>query len=161
MVADAAQHTPPADEPQRYGPAAVVLHWLSALFVIIVGTLGLLHDSWSKQTQGFWINMHALLGLLVLVLAIARLAWRLRHPAPRLPDDAGQLSRRLSGPVHAALYVLMLVIPILGIFSFIWPARVFDFGLFHVDFGIRSYCAVLPPTENVHGYLAYALFALV
>ena len=161
MGADATQRPSPSDEPSRYGLGAVVLHWVSALFVVIVGILGLLHDSWSKQTQGFWINMHAVLGLLVWVLAIARLAWRFRHPAPRLPDDAGQLSRRLSGPVHAALYVLMLVIPILGIITFIWHARVFDFGLFHVDFGVRSNRSIFHPTENVHGYLAYVLFALV
>lgn len=161
MAADATQHPPPSDEPLRYGLAAVVLHWVSALFVIVVGILGLLHDSWSKQTQGFWINMHAQLGLLVWVLAIARLTWRFGHPAPRLPDDVGPLSRRLSGPVHAALYVLMLVIPILGIITFIWHARVFNFGLFHVDFGVRSNRSIFHPTENVHGYLAYVLFALV
>jgi cytochrome b561 len=161
MVADAEQHIHLAHERSHYGLAAVVFHWVSALFIIVVGILGLLHDSWPKPTQGFWINIHATLGLLVWVLAIARLSWRLRHPAPRLPDDIGQLSRRLSGPVHALLYVLVLVIPILGIVTFIWHGRVFNFGLFQVDFGIRSNRSIFHPTEDVHGYLAYVLFALV
>jgi cytochrome b561 len=78
-----------------------------------------------------------------------------------LPADAGKLSRRLSGPVHGLLYVLMFVIPILGIVTFIWHGRVFNFGLFRLNFGIRSNRAIFHPTEDVHGYLAYALFALV
>src|ERR1700722_6504000 len=150
MGADATQRPSPSDEPARYRLGAVVLHWVSALFVVIVGILGLLDDSWSKQTQGLWLNMHAVLGLLGWVLNIARLAWRFRHPAPLGPDDAGQLSRRLSGPVHAALYVLMLVIPILGIITFIWHARVFDFGLFPVGFGgVFTLRIILsPPTHT-------------
>lgn len=161
MVGDAEQHVAPTDEPLHYGSAAVVFHWVSALFIIIVGTLGLLHDSWPKQTQGFWINIHATLGLLVWVLAMARLAWQFAHPAPPLPNDVDQLTRRLSGLVHASLYVLVLVIPILGIITFIWHGRVFDFGLFQVDFGIRSNRSIFHPTEDIHGYLAYVLFGLV
>jgi cytochrome b561 len=161
MVADADPQAPLANEPLHYGVAAVVFHWASAFFITIVSILGLLHDSWPKTTQGFWINIHAMVGLLVWVLAIARLSWRSRHPAPPLPNDVGQLSRRLSGPVHASLYFLVLVIPVLGIVTFIWHGRVFNFGLFQVDFGIRSNRSIFHPTEDIHGYLAYVLFALV
>ena len=161
MVSDAEPVVHVGSVPSRYGLAAIALHWISALFVIVVGVLGLLHDSWPRRSQGFWINVHAMLGLLVWVLAIARVSWRFRHPAPPLPSDVGQLSRRLSGPVHALLYVLMLVIPILGIITFVWHGRVFNFGLFQVDFGIRSNRSIFHPTEDIHGYLAYVLFALV
>jgi cytochrome b561 len=161
MVADAKQQVALATEPSHYGRGAVVFHWVSAVFIVIVGILGLLHDSWPKHSQGFWINIHAMLGLLVWALAIARLWWRSRHPAPRLPNDVGQLSRRLSGPVHALLYVLVLVIPIVGIVTFIWHGRVFNFGLFQVDFGVRSNRSIFHPTEDIHGYLAYVLFGLI
>jgi cytochrome b561 len=122
--------------------------------------LGLLHDSWPKPTQAFWINVHALIGLLVLGLLITRIGWRRRHPPPQLPPDCGALARRLSAPVHVLLYVLMFVIPILGIVTFIWHGRVFDFGLFRLDFGVPKNRAVFQPTELIHGYLAYALFGL-
>jgi cytochrome b561 len=62
--------------------------------------------------------------------------------------------------VHWLLYALLLVIPVVGIVTFIWHGRVFDFGLFQVDFGVRRNRAIFHPTEDVHGYLAYALFAL-
>ncbi len=35
-----------------------------------------------------------------------------------------------------------------------------DLGLFEVNFGVRKNPAIFHPTEDIHGYLAYALFAL-
>ena len=149
-----------AQAPQRYSSTAIALHWLTALLVIVVGTLGLLHDSWPRSTQAFWINIHALIGLLLWVLVMVRLYWRIRSPPPALPDDVGQLSRRLAGPVHGLMYLLLLVIPVIGIVTFLFHGRVFDFGLFQVDFGIKRNRAIFHPTEDIHGYLAYGLFAL-
>jgi cytochrome b561 len=145
---------------ERYGSGAIAFHWIMALLIVGVGILGLLHDSWSKRTQAFWINIHALFGLLVWILVVARFSWRSRHPPPALPPEVGEFSRRLSGPVHRLLYVLMFIIPILGTVTFIWHGRVFEFGLFRVNFGIRSNRAIFHPTEDIHGYLAYVLFAL-
>ena len=145
----------------RYNAASMAFHWSMAVLIVVVGVLGLLHDSWPKQTQSFWINLHAILGLAVLVLIVARFWWRSRHPPPQLPSAAGELSRRLSYPVHLLLYALIFVIPLVGIVTFIWHGRVFDFGLFRVDFGVRRNRAIFHSTEDIHGYLAYILFALV
>jgi cytochrome b561 len=130
------------------------------VLVVVVGVLGLLHDSWPKQTQAFWINVHALLGLSLWFSLFARVWWRAGHAPPLLPEDVGEYSRRLSAPVHILLYVLLFVIPILGIVTFIWHGRAFNFGFFQINFGVKSNRAVFHPTEDIHGYLAYALFAL-
>jgi len=145
---------------ERYGTGAVVLHWTMFLLVAAVGVLGLLHDSWPKRTQAFWINLHAMLGLLLWLTLMARFWWRIGHRPPSLPSGVGDWPRRLSGPVHWALYALLFVTPIVGIVTFIWHGRVFDFGVFHLDFGVKSNRAVFHPTEDIHGYLAYAIFAL-
>jgi cytochrome b561 len=145
---------------ERYGAGAIVFHWIMFLLVVGVGVLGLLHDAWPKRTQAFWINMHAMLGLLLWLTLIARFWWRIRHPPPLLPSGVGELSRRVSVPVHWALYVLLFITPIVGVVTFIWHGRIFDFGVFHLDFGVPSNRAVFRPTEDIHGYLAYAIFAL-
>lgn len=44
--------------------------------------------------------------------------------------------------------------------TFVWHGRVFNFGLFRINLDIRSNRAILHPTEDIHGYLAYALFVL-
>jgi cytochrome b561 len=128
--------------------------------VVIVGILGLLHDSWPKQTQAFWINVHALIGLFLWLMLLARFGYRLRHSPPALPTGTGAFSRRFSSPVHLLLYALMFIIPILGVVTFVYHGRVFDFGIFQVDPGVKKDRAVFEPTEDIHGYLAYALFAL-
>lgn len=145
----------------RYDRTAIALHWIMAALIVVVGTLGLMHDSWPRRSQAFWINLHALIGLSVWVLIVVRLWWRLSHPPPAPPPELGLLKRRLSYAVHLLLYLLVLVIPLIGIVTFVWHGRVFDFGVFKVDFGVRANRAIFHPTEDVHGYLAYVLFALI
>jgi superoxide oxidase len=144
----------------RYDRGAMTFHWTMAVLIVVVGVLGLLHDSWPRQTQAFWINIHAMIGLAVWVLVMARFWWRLTHKPPQLPPEVGSFSRRLATPVHLLLYLLVFITPILGIVTFIWHGRVFDFGLFSVDFGVKKNRAIFHPTEDIHGYLAYALFTL-
>lgn len=152
---------PPAPRvAERYGSGAIAFHWIMFVLVVCAGTLGLLHDSWPKRTQPFWINFHAVTGLLLWAVLVARLWWRIRHVPPPLPSDVGTFARRLSRPVHLLLYVLMFIIPIVGMVTFIWHGRSLDLGLLQVRFGIRSNRAVFHPTESIHGYLAYALFTL-
>ena len=63
-------------------------------------------------------------------------------------------------PYTWRMYILMFVTPIVGVVTFIWHGRIFDFGFFQINFGIRSNQTVFEPTEDIHGYLAYAIFAL-
>jgi cytochrome b561 len=153
-------HISPPAAPQRYGSAAIAFHWSMFVLVVCVGVLGLLHDSWPKQTQRFWINIHALLGLLLWFVLIGRFWWRSRHHPPAPLDTVGPLSRRLLGMMHFALYTLMFVTPIVGMVTFVYHGRVLDLGLFQINFGIRSNRAIFHPTEDLHGYLAYGLFGL-
>src|ERR1700674_2136357 len=145
---------------EHYSAGAITFHWTMFVLVVCVGILGLLHDSWPKQTQKFWINIHALLGLLLWFVLIARFWWRRRHAPPAPMENTGALSRRLSSPVHWALYALMFVIPIIGLVTFVYHGRVFEFGFFEVDLGVKKNPAIYHPTEDIHGYLAYALFTL-
>jgi cytochrome b561 len=154
-------NTPQSPQAGRYGSGAIAFHWTMFVLVVCVGILGLLHDSWpNKQSQRFWINIHALVGLLLWFMLIARFWWRSRHEPPAPIANLSALSRRLLGAAHTVLYALMFVIPIVGLVTFIYHGRIMDFGLFQINFGIRSNRAVFHPTEEWHGYLAYTLFGL-
>ncbi|MGA2186943.1 MAG: cytochrome b [Steroidobacteraceae bacterium] len=160
MATDTSHHWQSPGSRARYGSGAIAFHWIMFALVIVVGVLGLLHDSWPDATQAFWINVHALIGLLLWLTLIARFWWRGRSPPPALPADVGALTRRWSGPLHWALYALMFVTPIVGFVTFIYHGRAFDFGLFQINPGVAKNRAVFHPTEDIHGYLAYALFGL-
>ena len=62
--------------------------------------------------------------------------------------------------MHHLLYVLMLLIPVVGVVARVWHGRGFDYGVFQLDFGAASDPAVFHPAEKIHQLLAYALFAL-
>lgn len=156
---DPLETTSPLPGSNQYSSTAIALHWIMSVLVVVVGTLGLLHDSWPKATQKFWINIHAVLGLLLFGLLFVRAWWRIRHPPP-LRANVGGYFRVLAGPVHWALYGLLFVIPIIGIVTFAYHGRVLDFGLFRIDPGIKSNRSIFHPTEDIHGYLACGLFAL-
>jgi cytochrome b561 len=160
MPTDPLESLRPLPTGVRYGSGAMAFHWSMFVLVVVVGILGLLHDDWPKQTQAFWINVHAMIGLLLWLVLIARMGWRMRHAPPSLPADVGALSRRFSSPVHWALYLLMFITPVIGVVTFVYHGRVFDFGLFQIDPGVKSNRAVFHPTEDIHGYLAYAIFAI-
>ncbi len=160
MATDPLESSHPLPVSGRYRLGAITFHWAMFILVVVVGVLGLLHDSWPKQTQAFWINVHALIGILLWGVLIARFGYRLRHSPPALPSDIDAFSRRFSNPAHLALYALMFVIPIIGFVTFIYHGRIFHFGLFDLNFGIKKDKAVFGPTEDIHGYLAYALFGL-
>jgi cytochrome b561 len=157
---DPLESSHPLQSRARYRTGAIAFHWAMFGLVVIVGVLGLLHDTWPRQTQAFWINVHALIGLALWLLLLARFGYRLRHSPPALPSEIGAFSRRFSSPVHFALYALLFIIPIIGAVTFVYHGRIFDFGLFEVDFGIKKNRAIFEPTEDIHGYLAYALFGL-
>jgi cytochrome b561 len=146
---------------RRYTPVAMSLHWIMAMLILFVGILGLLLDDWPKATKLFWINIHAQIGMLILVLLIARIWWRRTHTPPELPPEVSEISRRVSHPAHLLIYAMMLVTPVVGIVAFVWHARVFDFGLFSIDFGVKSNGPVYHQAEDIHLWLTYGLFALV
>jgi cytochrome b561 len=145
---------------ERYGRAAITFHWLMSLLVVGVGILGLLHDSWPKNTQRFWINIHAVFGLLLWFTLIGRFCWRLRNAPPAPPTDLRRFERRLATATHMLLYGLLFVTPIVGIVTFIYHGRVLNLGVFQWNFGIPSNRAIFHPTEELHGYLAYGVFAV-
>lgn len=146
--------------PAHYGAGAVTFHWAVAALIVFLGSLGLLFDDIPKEARPFWINVHVCVGLIYFCLVIGRVLWRATHRAPDLPADIGEFSRRTSFAVHHLLYVLMLLIPIVGVVARVWHGRPFDYGVFHLNFGVASNASVFHPAEKIHQLLAYALFAL-
>jgi cytochrome b561 len=146
---------------RSYTPVAVSLHWIMAALILFAGIFGLLLDDWPRATRMFWINIHVQVGLLILVLLIARIWWRRTHTPPQLPPEVGEISRRVSNPAHLLIYALMLLTPLVGIVALVWHARAFDFGLFSIDFGVKANRPVYERAEDIHLWLTYGLFGLI
>jgi cytochrome b561 len=151
-------------EAVRYTGVAQALHWIMAVLILFSAGLGLLLDDWPKTSalsKLFMVNIHAQVGLVVLYLLLARIWWRRTRTPPELPPEVSEISRRVSHPTHMLIYVLMLAVPVVGIVALVWHARVLDFGVFSINFGIKSDKAIYERAEDIHLWLTYGLLALV
>ena len=95
---------------QRYSTVAIVLHWLLALGLAFQLALGF---AMPKDERGFELfQLHKSVGITILLLSLARLAWRLTHRPPLAVE--GGFSGFLAKAVHTGLYVFMIAQPLTG-----------------------------------------------
>lgn len=104
-----------------YDALSRVLHWLTALAVLIAFILGpegfgrLMRQGVDPATR-IGIVWHESLGLLVLVLTLIRLIWvALRPRAPEFPMPAWM--RLASKSVHGLLWLLLLALPLTALLA--------------------------------------------
>ncbi len=93
----------------RYTKVAIALHWTIAALILYNLTSGLLKPVLPRPFFLFHISS----GITILLLTLARIAWRLTHrPPPLLPIKTWE--RGLAHGVHFLLYALMLLMPLSG-----------------------------------------------
>ncbi len=98
-----------------YTPVAKVLHWLMAVMIIGLLVLGVyMHELPLSPEKLQLYSWHKWAGVTVFLLVWLRLAWRLTHRPPALPESMSPLMRLAAHAGHAALYALMVVIPLSG-----------------------------------------------
>ncbi|MFM7631999.1 MAG: cytochrome b [Betaproteobacteria bacterium] len=103
------------DLPQRYSGTAKVLHWLMALMILGLFAVGqYMSDLSMSPTKLQLYSWHKWFGVTAFLLVLIRLGWRLTHQPPTLPLHMSTLQQRASHLAHAALYGLMLAIPVSG-----------------------------------------------
>ena len=147
----------------RYDPIARLLHWLMALLLVVMFFFGLQMEDLSLADRREALPMHASAGLVLLVLALIRLAWRRRHPAPAYPDSMGPAQQKWARGVVHAFYLLMILTPIAGLL------RAASYVDFEIDaFGVWNLTALLPSDETltevfnvIHGTCAWLLALLL
>lgn len=148
------------------------LHWSIAL--LILGDFALA-QSFARFNPGATLyfssayDLHMAVGLCVLLLSMARVAWRLTHRRPPLPEMP-ILLRALAGVSHALLYVFMLAVPlsgwlvlslrhqatsVFGLFRWAWPLPVIA-TMSHQD-RVTLHDALLP----AHIWMSYVGMCLV
>src|ERR1700678_2263114 len=139
-----------------------ILHWLMALCILAMLFIGVGMVSTIMPKYVPLLSIHKSLGIAILVLALIRLAVRLRYGAPALPADLPEPLKLGAYLSHYALYALMIGMPLLGwgmLSAAAYPVVVFG--------GVRL-PAILPQSAGLHTWLwdahfslAFAFFALV
>lgn len=89
--------------PKRYHPLLVTLHWLT---VILLFGAGMLSESGRRSP----INIHMILGALLLLVMLIRVVVRFTTRHPDWADTGNKFLNRLGGLVHLGLYLATFLI---------------------------------------------------
>lgn len=147
----------------HYSLPARLLHWVSALCILLVIPLGFIMMNLSGgRLQDQLFDLHRSFGFLILCLAVLRVFTRVVLGAPPPPPDIPQWQVRASHAVHHILYVLIFVMPLLG-----WGASS-AFGAKVSVFGLFTLPDLVPKNETLsnlfgtaHSWLGFVMTAIV
>jgi cytochrome b561 len=147
---------------QRFTPLQRLLHWLMAICILAMLFIGVGMESTIRPTYLTLVSIHKPLGIAILVLALIRLAVRLRSGAPPLPPDLPGLMKLGAYLSHYALYALMIGMPLIG-WAMLSAASypVVMFGSLHLPPILRPSDSLHRLLWDAHFGLAFAFFALV
>lgn len=102
--------------PERYGLPSIGLHWL--MFILIASAYAFIElrelfpkGSDPRETMK---ALHFMLGLSVLLLVLPRLAMRFTGTPPSILPKPAAWQHSAAQLAHLALYVFMIVMPLLG-----------------------------------------------
>ncbi len=95
---------------------ARIFHWATVVLVLLMIPAGLVmvQDGLDRTVQNALFIFHKNVGVLVLLLVLARLAYRLAVPPPPLPAGMPAWQHRVSGITHGLLYALLIAMPVAG-----------------------------------------------
>ncbi|MBY3136698.1 MULTISPECIES: cytochrome b [Rhizobium] len=110
--------------PERYTRTAIWLHWITAILMLIMLFQQMVGDNWIRvpvggSMAGWKPSAHASIGILVLLLGLARLFWRIANPPPDLPAAMPNWQVWASHVVHWMFYVLMIGLPVTGMLALV------------------------------------------
>ncbi len=99
----------------RYPAAAMILHWLLAIGVIVQWRIAVAGENAATDEAGSEImSNHFSLGAILLVLVLIRLTVRIVRPNPPLARHLSTWERWLAKITHTLFYVLLIVMPLAG-----------------------------------------------
>ncbi|WP_066684091.1 cytochrome b/b6 domain-containing protein [Caulobacter sp. CCH9-E1] len=100
----------------RYTTVAIVLHWLIAAAIIFQIIIGWRMGDGPKgsPTTFALFQLHKSIGFTILLLSVARLAWRIFNRTPAPPVHQPRWEQIASKIVHVGFYVIMIGLPLTG-----------------------------------------------
>nr|WP_316656689.1 cytochrome b/b6 domain-containing protein [uncultured Gellertiella sp.] len=110
--------------PMAYSLAQKLLHWGMALMIFYNLIFSDSMEEWGRATRNGGVatpeqvsaaNIHAYVGIALLVLALLRVILRVVQGAPEAPADEPPLFQLAAKLAHGAFYLLFILMPFTGI----------------------------------------------
>lgn len=147
----------------RYTRTAVALHWLVATLIIANLAFGLYVASLEISPAKLrYVSWHKWVGVTILLAAAVRLGWRLRHPAPPLPQAMAAWERHAAHATHALLYVLFFAAPLTGwLFSSAAGFPVVYLGVVQLPDLVSKNRELAEALRAAHKWINYTMAAMI
>lgn len=144
----------------RYGGLAVAIHWLSAALILTQIWLGFAFGNFPKGSaeRVELFTWHKTVGVVILLLALTRLAVRLIDAPPPYPEDFPKWERRVAVWSHRLLYFMMIALPLTGLAA---VSKGATGGMTQLAFGTWFPVVPIPALGGAHELLAYAMIGLL
>lgn len=147
-----------------YRPAARILHWLSALLVLATIPAGVImvQEGLSRPLQNGLYMFHKNIGVVILLLVLARLAYRVANPPPPLPAGLPALQANIARSVHLLLYLFLIIMAVSGYVRVVaggFPLEVWD--ALGVPRLVAESTVLADQAKAVHAFARYGLVALI
>lgn len=147
----------------RYGASAQLLHWLTALLLLGVFTVGFYMAGLSvSPTRLRLFSYHKWIGVTVFSIALLRLGWRLWTPPPALPASMPAWERQAAAVTHRLLYLLVFAVPLSGwLMSSAKGFQTVYLGVLPIPDALNKNAPLGAALEEVHWALNKMLLAAV
>jgi cytochrome b561 len=147
-----------------YVPTARALHWLTALFVLssIPAGVVMVEEGLPRALQNGLFMFHKNVGVVILLLVVARLVVRAVNPPPPLPSFVPSGQAKLAHAVHMLLYLFLIVMAVSGYVRVVaggFPLEVWD-AIGVPRLAPRS-DVLAEQAKYVHGVARFGLGALI
>ena len=147
---------------RHFSPLARLLHWTMAVLILAMLFVGVAMVATVSHAHATLIALHRPLGVALLVLALIRVAVRLKNGSPALPDDMPALQHFAARASHLVLYGLFIAMPLIGwtmLSAGGYPITLF--GAWHLPAIVPQNVDLFALLRALHTWLAFALFATV
>jgi cytochrome b561 len=157
--------TRPAAATASYSTTARRLHWWTVAFLALQIPVGLFMVRYGAATDfaaptGQLYDGHKILGLVILLLAAVRLAYRLINGAPPDEPTLEPWRKLISHITHWAIYALLFVVPVLGWLAISYYGPFEPFGIALPRLAAQDEASATR-TFFLHKVAAYALIVLL
>jgi len=150
----------------QYSSLAKWFHWTTVPLLFLAIATGLVIRFMKDDAKMGFYALHESTGLIILALAIARLAWRGFSAPPALPAHIPAPMRRAASGVHHALYAALIIQPILGFlttnaYGFPMQGATAFLGLIDMPKFMEPWTALAVPLHWAHSLLGWTLPVLL
>ncbi len=122
---------PAATQGRRHAAMTIALHWITALLVVVLWGIGQTVDfAPNGVLRTDYRSVHILLGVILAVVLITRLAWRAEKGGMLPPLDTGPMLL-VARATHWTLYILLVLAVGFGLLN-VWVRGDSIFTLFSV-----------------------------